>query len=42
MNENSKILSFRELLVWQKGIELAKAIYSLTQRFPSDEKFGLI
>jgi four helix bundle protein len=42
MNENSKVKSFRELLVWQKGIELAKAIYSLTQRFPSDEKFGLI
>ena len=42
MNENSKIQSFRELLVWQKGIELAKAIYSLTQRFPSDERFGLI
>lgn len=33
---------YRELIVWQKGIELAKHIYRLTQRFPNEEKFGLI
>jgi four helix bundle protein len=42
MNGNIKLKSVCELLVWPKGIELAKAIYSLTQRFPSDEKFGLV
>jgi four helix bundle protein len=34
--------SYRDLLVWQKGIELAKIVYRLTARLPSEEKFGLI
>ena len=33
---------YRDLLVWQKGMLLARAIYKLTQTFPSEEKFGLI
>jgi four helix bundle protein len=34
--------SYKDLLVWQKGIALAKIAYRLTQSFPSAEKFGLI
>lgn len=34
--------SFRDLLVWQKGMQLAERLYHLTERFPSAEKFGLI
>ena len=34
--------SYRDLVVWQKGIELAKLLYQLTTRFPPDERFGLI
>ena len=34
--------SYKDLLVWQKGIALAKLIYRLTKNFPSEEKFGLI
>lgn len=34
--------SYRDLVVWQKSIELAKMLYGLTARFPSEEKFGLI
>jgi four helix bundle protein len=34
--------SFKDLVVWQKGIALAKVVYSLTQSFPSEEKFGTI
>jgi four helix bundle protein len=34
--------SYRELLVWQKGMKLAKEIYQLTANFPPEEKFGLI
>ena len=34
--------NYKDLLVWQKGIALAKVIYRLTQRFPPAEKFGLI
>jgi len=36
------IKSYRDLLVWQKGMALAKQVYSLTRTFPEDEKFGLI
>ena len=39
---NGKPQSYRDLLVWQKGIVLSKMIYSLTAKFPSEEKFGLI
>jgi four helix bundle protein len=34
--------NYKDLLVWQKGIGLAKAVYSLTKTFPTEEKFGLI
>lgn len=37
-----KSQSYKDLVVWQKGIALAKLIYTLTARFPSEEKFGLI
>jgi four helix bundle protein len=38
----NKTQSYRDLLVWQKGIELAKLLYPLSAQFPSEEKFGLI
>ena len=36
--------SYRDLLVWQKGIELTKLIYQLTggEAFPKSERYGLI
>jgi four helix bundle protein len=34
--------SFRDLKVWKRSIMLAKAIYALTETFPSEERFGLI
>ena len=40
--DNKTIKSYRDLLVWQKGIELAKDIYALTKSLPPSEKFGLI
>lgn len=36
-----KVHNFRELKVWQKGIELSKNIYHITSTFPSEEKYGL-
>jgi four helix bundle protein len=33
--------SFRDLLVWQRSIEMTMAIYKLTAAFPESEKFGL-
>jgi four helix bundle protein len=37
----SKARSYKDLLVWQKGIVLVKKVYLLTQIFPRAEKFGL-
>jgi len=34
--------NYKNLIVWQKSIILVKQIYLLTQKFPSEEKFGLI
>ncbi len=33
---------YKELLVWQKGMLLAKGVYGLTTSFPADERFGLV
>jgi len=41
MNQESKPRHYKDLLVWQKGILLAKLVYKLTARFPVDERFGL-
>ena len=39
---NTKPQSYRDLVVWQKGIELAKLLYPLTAKLPTEEKFGLV
>jgi four helix bundle protein len=33
--------SFRDLIVWQKSVELSLAIYKFTSSFPVAEQFGL-
>lgn len=35
------INSYRDLLVWQKAMDLAVLCYSLTRSFPKEEVFGL-
>src|SRR5437867_10170065 len=40
-SESKKPGSYRDLIVWQKSMVLAKLIYRVTQGFPSEEKFGL-
>jgi len=35
------VYSFEKLMVWQKSIELAKQIYSITSNFPKEEIYGL-
>ena len=34
--------NFRTLQVWQTGIEIIKATYSLTKNLPSEERFGFV
>lgn len=36
-----KTQSFKDLLVWQKSINLVKIIYDFTNLLPSSEKYGL-
>ncbi|MEA2032271.1 MAG: four helix bundle protein [Euryarchaeota archaeon] len=33
--------NFKELKVWQKGIELVAMVYKITASFPGEEKYGL-
>lgn len=33
--------SYRDLIAWQKAMDLAEAIYRLTANFPVSERFGL-
>jgi four helix bundle protein len=34
--------SYKDLVVWQKGIALAKLVYQVTKTFPSEQEFGLV
>lgn len=33
---------FKKLQIWQKGIEIVKLCYKLTEQLPSTEKFNLV
>ena len=35
------VQSYRQLVVWQKAMELVKLVYDLTRKFPKEELFGL-
>ena len=36
-----RILSYRDLIVWQKAVDLADLTYRITDKFPRSELFGL-
>ena len=35
------VRTFRDLIAWQKGMELARIVYTATKRMPESERFGL-
>ncbi|HSV43898.1 MAG TPA: four helix bundle protein [Candidatus Bathyarchaeia archaeon] len=37
-----KVRNFRDLIIWQKGIELVTDIYQLIVQFPKEELYGLV
>lgn len=39
--KTSSIRGYKDLQVWQKGIEIVDATYEATKNFPQEEKFGL-
>ena len=36
-----KVKSYRELIVWQRGIQLVKEDYALAQKLPKEESYAL-
>ena len=34
--------SYKDLIVWQKAMDLAVEVYALTKRFPPDERFRIV
>ena len=36
-----KIKSFKDLRIWQKGIDIVTDIYTITKKFPKEELFSL-
>jgi len=41
IHESAKAKHYKELLVWQRSMALAKLAHQLAERFPVDDKFGL-
>jgi four helix bundle protein len=39
--EISKASHYRELLVWQRAIQMVVNVYKFTRQFPREEQFGL-
>ena len=37
----SNINSYKDLKIWQKGIELVEVIYKITVSFPQNEQYGI-
>ena len=37
----SRILNYRDLLAWQRAMDLAELVYRLTEHYPPRERFGL-
>ena len=38
----SEVNDFKDLRIWQKGMEIAKQCYFLTKQFPKDELYGMV
>ena len=34
--------NYRDIIAWQKSMELCVAVYKASERFPKEERFGLI
>jgi len=38
----SIVIDFKDLKIWQKGIDIAENCYFLTKSFPRDELYGMV
>ncbi len=41
-NSNNKIQSYKDLIVWQKSMNLVVEIYKLTEQYPKSELYTLV
>ncbi|HCM42452.1 MAG TPA: four helix bundle protein [Candidatus Omnitrophica bacterium] len=39
--QSNKISSFRDLIIWQRSMAIAKEVYAATKQFPREELYGL-
>jgi len=37
-----KIRSYKDLIVWQRSMDLVESIYRITERLPANEQWGLV
>ena len=37
-----EIKTYKDLIVWQKSVELVVKVYDITRSFPDSEKFGIV
>jgi len=37
-----QVLSFKELIVWQKSMTLTKSVYQISRKLPIEERYGLV
>ena len=42
MTGDNKIRTHKDLVVWQKAIDLVLDIYNMTKSFPKEEVYGLV
>jgi len=40
--QRHKVKTYRDLIVWQKAMQLVTAIYALTKTLPKDKTYGLL
>lgn len=40
--EEKIVRHYRDLIVWQRALDLVSEVYRITRIFPHDERFGLI
>jgi four helix bundle protein len=41
MEKGNTIYSYKDLIVWQRAMELVVAVYELTEQYPKSELYGL-
>ena len=41
VSDGGRVKSYRDLIVWQKSMELVERVYRMTKIFPQEELYGL-